>query len=111
VQQVLLVVLQSLREGKVNDVDNVEPYIFGTCRNMAMSMRRGDFRQQRIADETAKALPQRYRATRTALRRAATKSSRSSSVSARMRLSAQMDIGKCIRPIISSISKTKSSAA
>jgi RNA polymerase sigma-70 factor (ECF subfamily) len=60
VQQVLLVVLQSLREGKVNDADNVERYIFGTCRNMAMSMRRGDVRQLRIADETAKAQPERY---------------------------------------------------
>lgn len=60
VQQVLLVVLQALREGKVNDVDNLDKYVFGTCRNMAMSVRRGDARQRRIADEAAKSLPERY---------------------------------------------------
>jgi RNA polymerase sigma-70 factor (ECF subfamily) len=60
VQQVLLVVLQALREGRVNDVDNIDRYVFGTCRNMAMRMRRGDARQRRIADETARSLPERY---------------------------------------------------
>lgn len=60
VQQVLLVVLQALREGKVDEVDNIERYVFGTCRNMAMSMRRGDARQRRIADATARSLPEGY---------------------------------------------------
>ena len=60
VQQVLLVVLEALREGKVNDIDNLDKYVFGTCRNMAMSVRRGDARQRRIADEAAKSLPERY---------------------------------------------------
>ena len=60
VQQVLLVALQALREGKVNDVDNLDKYVFGTCRNMAMSVRRGDARQRRIADEAARSLPERY---------------------------------------------------
>ena len=61
-QQVLLDVLQALREGKVNDVANLESYIFGTCRNMAMSIRRGDARRRRIADEVTRELPERYEA-------------------------------------------------
>src|SRR5262249_2881290 len=60
VQQVLLVVLQALRAGKVNDVENLDRYVFGTCRNMAMSLRRGDQRQRRIADEAARPLPDGY---------------------------------------------------
>jgi NAD(P)-dependent dehydrogenase (short-subunit alcohol dehydrogenase family) len=39
VQQVLLVVLQALRAGRVKEVDNLDTYVFGTCRNMAMDMR------------------------------------------------------------------------
>jgi len=60
VQQVLLVVLLALREGKIQDDANLEPYIFGACRNMAMSMRRGDARKLRLAEEAAMSLPERY---------------------------------------------------
>jgi RNA polymerase sigma-70 factor (ECF subfamily) len=44
VQQVLLIVLQALRDGRVKDVDNLDRYVFGTCRNTAMDMRRGSAR-------------------------------------------------------------------
>ena len=57
VQQVLLVVLQALRAGRVKEVDNLDTYVFGTCRNMVMDMRRGNARQRRIADAAATALP------------------------------------------------------
>ena len=61
VQQVLLVVLQALRDGRVKDVDNLDGYVFGTCRNTVMDMRRGDARRRRIADESAAtALPEGY---------------------------------------------------
>jgi RNA polymerase sigma-70 factor (ECF subfamily) len=61
VQQVLLIVLKALRERKVDDEDHLERYVFGTCRNAAMSMRRGEQRQRRIADEAAsKGLPEGY---------------------------------------------------
>jgi RNA polymerase sigma-70 factor (ECF subfamily) len=60
VQQVLLIVLQALREGRVQDVDNLDKYVFGTCRNTAMDMRRGNARQRRIADATAAVLPEGY---------------------------------------------------
>jgi len=60
VQQVLLVVLQALRAGRVEQVDNLDTYVFGTCRNMVMDMRRGNARQRRIADAAATALPDGY---------------------------------------------------
>lgn len=60
-QQVLLVVLQALRDGRVKDVDHLDAYVFGTCRNTVMDMRRGDARRRRIADESAAtALPEGY---------------------------------------------------
>jgi RNA polymerase sigma-70 factor, ECF subfamily len=60
VQQVLLTVLLALRSGQVKDVDNLDKYVFGTCRNMVMDMRRGHARQRRIADAAATALPEGY---------------------------------------------------
>jgi RNA polymerase sigma-70 factor (ECF subfamily) len=60
VQQVLLIVLQALRGGQVEDVDNLDKYVFGTCRYTVMDMRRGSARQRRIADSTATALPESY---------------------------------------------------
>jgi len=60
VQQVLLIVLQALRDGRVKDVDNLDKYVFGTCRNTAMDMRRGSARQRRIAVAAATALPDSY---------------------------------------------------
>jgi hypothetical protein len=59
-QQVLLAVLQALRAGRVKEVDNLDTYVFGTCRNMVMDMRRGNARQRRIADVAATALPDGY---------------------------------------------------
>lgn len=53
VQHVLVVVLKALREGRVHDVDHLDHYVFGTARNATLEMRRGDKRQQRIADENA----------------------------------------------------------
>jgi RNA polymerase sigma-70 factor, ECF subfamily len=60
VQQVLLIVLRALRADQVTDVDNLDKYVFGTCRNTVMDMRRGNARQRRIADAAATALPEGY---------------------------------------------------
>ena len=59
-QQVLLIVLQALRDGRVKDVDNLDKYVFGTCRNAVMDIRRGTARQRRIADAAASTLPDGY---------------------------------------------------
>jgi RNA polymerase sigma-70 factor (ECF subfamily) len=53
VQHVLLVVLTALREGRVDDPDNLDGYVLGICRNTVMDLRRGHTRQQRIANANA----------------------------------------------------------
>lgn len=57
VQQVLLVLLQSLRAGRVKDVQNLDKYVFGICRNASMEMRRRTIRARRIAEQSAVAAP------------------------------------------------------
>ena len=57
VQQVLLVLLQSLRAGRVREVENLDKYVFGICRNATMEMRRGTIRARRIAEQSAVAGP------------------------------------------------------
>src|SRR5262245_35634148 len=56
VQQVLLVVLEALRDGRVDDPERLDAYVFGTCRNLVMHAWRGRSRRKRIADQAA-ALP------------------------------------------------------
>src|SRR4051794_20981267 len=41
VQQVLLIVLQALRDGRIEATDKLESYVLGTCRNAVMDARRG----------------------------------------------------------------------
>jgi RNA polymerase sigma-70 factor (ECF subfamily) len=60
VQQVLLTVLQALRSNRVNDVDSLDRYVFGTCRNTVMDIRRGHARRQRLADTASAAMPTHY---------------------------------------------------
>lgn len=60
VQHVLLSVLQSIRAGRVENLDKLDHYVLGTCRNMAMDMRRGVVRQRRLADQASKELPDAY---------------------------------------------------
>src|SRR5690349_16722764 len=60
VQQVLLSVLQALREGRVEERDRLDAYVLGTCRNTVMDMRRGVARQRRVAERAAAGLPEGY---------------------------------------------------
>jgi RNA polymerase sigma-70 factor (ECF subfamily) len=60
VQQVLLAVLEALRQGKVEDESRLDAYVLGTCRNMVLSMRRGDLRAQRVAEQASAVLPEGY---------------------------------------------------
>lgn len=60
VQHVLLAVLQSLREGRVEDRGRLDAYVLGTCRNAVMDMRRGDARQRRVAERASAGLPEGY---------------------------------------------------
>jgi RNA polymerase sigma-70 factor, ECF subfamily len=60
VQYVLLSVLQALRAGRVEDLLRLDAYVLGTCRNAVMDMRRGEARQQRVAEESAAGLPEGF---------------------------------------------------
>jgi RNA polymerase sigma-70 factor (ECF subfamily) len=60
VQHVLLAVLQSVREGRVEDPARFDAYVLGTWRNAVMDMRRGDARQRRLAERAAAGLPEGY---------------------------------------------------
>jgi len=60
VQHVLLAVLQSLREGRVEDRARLDAYVLGTCRNAVMDMRRGDARQRRVAERASAGLLEGY---------------------------------------------------
>jgi RNA polymerase sigma-70 factor (ECF subfamily) len=48
-QQVMLVLLAALREGRVEDVERIDRFMLGTCRNVAHSMRRVRTRQAETA--------------------------------------------------------------
>lgn len=63
VQRVLLAVLEALRAERVEDTERLDAYVFGTCRNAVRDMRRGDARQQRIAERAAVELPAAYEPT------------------------------------------------
>jgi hypothetical protein len=51
-QQVMAILLEALRAGRVEDPDRVDRFMLGTCRNVAHTMRRGE----RRADETKRRL-------------------------------------------------------
>ena len=55
-QQVMVVVLEALRAGRVEDLDRIDRFMLGTCRNVAHSMRR---REKRVV-ETERRLSAEY---------------------------------------------------
>src|SRR5262245_6523951 len=57
VQHVLVVVLQAVRAGKV---ENLDAYVIGTCRYAVMDMKRSAARQRRVAEQAAMGLPDGY---------------------------------------------------
>lgn len=53
VQHVLLAVVRALRDGRIEDPERIGAYVLGTARNATKDLRRGEIRQQRIADADA----------------------------------------------------------
>jgi RNA polymerase sigma-70 factor (ECF subfamily) len=55
-QQVMMIVLEALRGGRVADLERIDRFMLGTCRNVAHSMRRTRQRQadtaQRLRNES-----------------------------------------------------------
>jgi RNA polymerase sigma-70 factor (ECF subfamily) len=60
VQLVLLAVLEARRAGRIEDPSRFEAYVFGTCRNTAMDMRRGEVRRRSLAERATAGLPEVY---------------------------------------------------
>jgi len=52
-QQVMLKVIEALRAGRVEDVENVSAFIFGTCRHVSWDMQRSRGRERKIEQATA----------------------------------------------------------
>lgn len=50
VQAVLVVVIESLRAGKVRDRERLPSFVLGTCRMMAMDWKRGELRRRTLLE-------------------------------------------------------------
>jgi RNA polymerase sigma-70 factor (ECF subfamily) len=57
IQQVLVVALESIRAGKVEQPDRLASFILGTCRFLVWDRRRGDQRRQEVAAQASADLP------------------------------------------------------
>jgi RNA polymerase sigma-70 factor (ECF subfamily) len=53
VQQVLVIVIESLRAGKVRDTEQLASFVLGTARLVARGLRRGELRRQQLLDQFA----------------------------------------------------------
>ena len=50
VQAVLVVVIESLRAGKVRELDKLASFVLGTCRMVVMDWKRGDVRRRTLLE-------------------------------------------------------------
>jgi RNA polymerase sigma-70 factor (ECF subfamily) len=57
VQSVLLAVLEALRARRVKEIEKVDRFVLGTCRNVALRMREGSLRAQPTEQEELEELP------------------------------------------------------
>jgi RNA polymerase sigma-70 factor (ECF subfamily) len=55
-QDVLVVVLDALRGGRVRDPDGIASFVLGTCRSVALQQRRGEQRRSALLDRFGSAL-------------------------------------------------------
>ena len=53
VQQVMLIVLEAVRGGKLEDATKLASFVLGTCRNVTWDLRRAAGRDERLAREVA----------------------------------------------------------
>jgi len=49
-QQVLMMTIESVRAGKVRDLEKIESFVLGTCRMLVLEIRRGGVRRERLLD-------------------------------------------------------------
>jgi RNA polymerase sigma-70 factor (ECF subfamily) len=58
VQQVLLAVIEAVRQGRVEDPARLDAFVLGTARNISWDMRRFALRQSRVAEKASVGLPE-----------------------------------------------------
>lgn len=51
VQQVMIAVLESLRERRLREAEKLASFVLGTCRMTVLNIRRGDHRRQRLLEQ------------------------------------------------------------
>jgi RNA polymerase sigma-70 factor (ECF subfamily) len=57
VQDVLLIALQGLREGRLREPERLASFVLGTCRMVVLEIRRGGARRERLLAEYARGVP------------------------------------------------------
>jgi RNA polymerase sigma-70 factor (ECF subfamily) len=57
VQQVLIIMIENLRAGKIRDRDKLPSFVLGTCRMLVLEIRRGGARRQRLLDQYVPPVP------------------------------------------------------
>jgi len=50
-QQVLMMTIESVRAGKVRDLEKIESFVLGTCRMVVLEIRRGGARRERLLEQ------------------------------------------------------------
>jgi RNA polymerase sigma-70 factor (ECF subfamily) len=51
-QQVMLKVLEAIRQGRIEEPERLTSFVFGTCRNVSWDLQRADARQRKIERAT-----------------------------------------------------------
>lgn len=69
VQEVLLIVIEALRAGRVREPEKLASFVLGTCRMVVMNFRRGVSRRMELLEQFARNLPVSAPATEPALDR------------------------------------------
>lgn len=58
VQQVLLVVIEAIRQARIKSPDRLAAFVLGTARNITREMRRSAKRQKHVAEQSSSVLPE-----------------------------------------------------
>lgn len=56
-QQVLLMVIERLRDGRIREPERLASYVLGMCRMVVLDLKRGEARRQRLLQQFAEDLP------------------------------------------------------
>ncbi len=60
VQQVLLLLIEALRAGRVEDPERLDSFVLSTARHLSWDLRRGERRREQLAERASAGLPEGY---------------------------------------------------